>query len=208
MELRVDAPLSISETASAATAAANDMVDSAADAITALGSQIASLFNTDTPPQPAPAVEPAPAPAPAPKTKKRVLQFSISGASLPISSHLPWQDKLAQEGIASTTHTNMPEVNRSDDGRSFIVSGGCSKDFATVITYRNETDYRDNPRNALANVATPCENGRYTFNLGGLPDSTQGGTYYLLIGEQNATGTWAPASALLPITIQPIEVEE
>jgi hypothetical protein len=208
MELRVDAPLSISETASAAASAANDLVDSATDTITMLGSKIASLFATDTPAAITPETAPSSSPTPALKAKKRMLQFTVSGSALPVSSRLPWQDKDTQDGTASTTRTNTPQVSRSDDGRSFIVSGGCSKDFATVITYRNDSDYRDNPRNALANVATPCENGRYTFNLGSLPDSTQGGTYYLLIGEQSATGTWTPASALLPITIQPVEVDQ
>lgn len=207
MELRAESDPSLSEAASAAVSVAGDVVDSAADAITALGSKLASLFDDDPAPAPTTVVATPTTPAPA-RSKHRVLQFHISGASIPIPSHLPWQDADLQEGLASTTQSVMPAVTRSDDGRSFIVSGSCGAAFATIITYRNENDYRDNPRDALANVATPCESGHYTFNLGGLPDSTQGGTYYLLVGQQSATGTWTPSSALLPITIEPVEVEE
>lgn len=209
MELRVQTNASLSETATAAVAAANDVVSSAADAVSSLGSSIASLFSsTSTEQQSATLAAPVAPATPLPKATRRVLQFTISGASLPTQSHVPWQESDSHDAIASSTNTIMPSVTRSDDGRSFIVSGSCSKDFATIITYRNESDYRDNPRDSIANVATPCDSGHYTFNLGSLPDSTQGGTYYLLVGEQSATGTWTPSSALLPITIQPVEVEE
>lgn len=203
MELRVETDPTLAESASAAVGAAGDLLDSAVDAVLSL------LPGRDEPTSPEFASAPvAPEPAPAPKAKKRVLQFTVRGTPLPTSSRLPWQTEDAQDEIASTTLTVIPDIARSDDGRSFIVSGSCSSAYAVVIAYPEADDYREHPRNALVNVATPCESGHYTFNLGLLPDSTRSGTLYLLIGAQGETGTWTPASALIPITIDPIEIEQ
>ncbi len=202
MELRVETDPTLAESASAAVGAAGDLLDSAVDAVLSL------LPGRDAPapaPQTAPAAQPGPTTTPpTPPVHKRALQFSIHGAALPVPGRLPWQDSTT----SAPAMTEAPTISASEDGRSFTVSGSCSDAYAVVLTYRNEDDYRDNPRDALANIATPCTDDRYTFNLGALPDSTRGGTYYLLVGQQGETGTWTPISALLPISIAEIEIEQ
>lgn len=221
LELRVENDPTLAENAAAAASLAGGVLDSALDVVSGIGDSIASLITgdaTDTPvdqpsaqPEAAPDITVAPAPTPetpAPKRMRRMLQFSVRGSAVPASTRLPWQEKEVQDRLASTTQSAVPSITRSDDGRSYIVSGSCSDKYAVIITYRNEGDYRDNPRSSLINSSTPCDAGHYAFNLGGLPDSTQGGTFYLLVGAQGETGTWTPASALIPITIEPTEVQE
>lgn len=203
MELRVETDATFAESAAAAVGTASDVLDSAINAVLSL------LPGEKEPAATVISVEPpAPQPAPIARTKKRVLQFTVHGEPVPAYTRLPWQNEDVRDNLASTTQTSVPDIARSDDGRSFIVSGSCSSAYAVVIAYPEADDYREHPRNALVNVATPCESGHYTFNLGLLPDSTRSGTLYLLIGAQGETGTWTPASALIPITIDPIEIEQ
>lgn len=211
MELQTESDRTTTEVVADSAQAVGDAIGMVVAAADAVSGAISDFVASDTPaeaPQVAAVADAAPAvsmPSVAP-VLDHVLEFSVNGSAIPAQSRLPWQEKEAQEAVASTTLASPPHVTVADGGRSFTVSGSCAKSYAVIITYRHAEDYLTNPRSSLGNVATPCTGGHFTYDLSQLPETTLGGAYYLLIGEEGETGTWTPVSALLPITISSVEV--
>ncbi len=165
-------------------------------------------------PQP-PALElsqPAPDPALsiAVKKEKSKFGFRLLGGSIAAARNPDWKKRLADRKRAqssqagqpdSTDITNLP--NAAPDAENGLnISGACADKYFVVLVYANSQDYNQNPSSYIYNKAFDCLNGQYFYSIKDLPETLQGGNYYLLIGGQGDVGSWKPITALLPINIQ------
>lgn len=81
---------------------------------------------------------------------------------------------------------NNYTLSLSSDAKTLSVFGNCSKKYYTILIFSSPNDYSIDPSRALINRAGVCNSGKFEFAIGTgiLPDSTQNGKYYLVVGEQ------------------------
>lgn len=194
MELRIENESTLTETAAAAASVASDVVDSAVDAVSALGSTLASLFTGESATPSAPVVSTVETAVPMPVAKVKRLAYALGSSA---TSTVVYGD---------ANPLPMPEVSISADSMSLTISGTCSQPYFVVATYRSPRDYVDRPRSFASNYADHCANGRFSYTLEHLPSDTPPGTYFLLLGEQGEEGPWHATTSLIPIIISSVEV--
>lgn len=140
---------------------------------------------------------------------KNLYKFGIGAARIGTHRGLSWQadpgqrgkfGKLAGKQLGETI-TTAPQVRIDATEEVPVVRGSCSDAYFVILLYKNQDDYDVSPSSYILNKAYACVNGRYTFKISELPATLASGTYYLLVGSQGETGTWAPASSLVPITL-------
>lgn len=216
VELRIDNDLTLSESAadkmaSAAEAASNvfDFFGSIADTTlaTLTGTLPEQQKNAEPEAQKDASSTPlqiaAPSVPQAPVTHEESrLVFTVTGSALATDRVLPWQDDATQKAQRELSSSLLaPTTKLQNDGQSLVVSGACGKARFVVLTYRQADDYRTRPESYASNYGGDCENGTFSYDLSNLPVSTPDGDRYLLVGAQGESGSWVPASKLLPIRI-------
>ena len=142
----------------------------------------------------APAAIPIPIEALAPKQQ---YAFALSGTSIPTTAAVKNSDGTVTQQEISAVVT--PVVNNADG--SLTIAGECSDAYYVVLLFKNATDYADDPSSYLINKAYPCVGGTFTYSIKQLPYDLPDGDYYLMVGEEDASGSWTPITAQTEVTI-------
>lgn len=195
MELRVENDPTLSENTAAAASLASDVVTSALDAVSNLGSSLLDLVTPDAPPVQTPVAQAAPAASPVAPVKMKKLAFALGSSA---TSTVVYGD---------ANPLPMPEVSISADSMTLTVSGSCKLPYFVVATYRSPQDYVSHPRSFASNFADACTGGHFSYVVSHLPVDTAPGTYFLLLGEQGDDGPWHATTSLIPIIISSVEVD-
>lgn len=132
------------------------------------------------------------------------LSFAIQN-SLPVYiKELPWKPTTeSKDEKGQTNSVPPPNIASAGDPNSFAVNGTCAKEYFTVLLFRNQDDYANDPSTAIFNKAFRCANGNFnqTFTDQDFPSNLPDGNYYLVTGDQGTRGTWQPHSLIQIITI-------
>jgi hypothetical protein len=133
---------------------------------------------------------------------KEKYTFALTGATIPTKAHPDWKKAQGSPQTGSSQVTATPTLSADDTNGALDISGSCNDPYFVVLLYKNQEDYDAHPTSYIFNKAFDCQNGTYQYSLKDLPKTLADGTYYLLIGGQGDKGSWAPISALMPVTIQ------
>jgi hypothetical protein len=143
--------------------------------------------------------------APPPPVKERQLTFVVGDGPIDAERVLPWHDAAFKKELTDENVTpRAVDLKLSTNNKSLTISGSCSRDYFVVLLFRKKDDYLNRPGLFAANIAEPCKNGSYKYNLRDLPTDTAAGDYYLLVAEQSEQSAWAPISDLVPVTIDTV----
>jgi hypothetical protein len=178
----------VSDAASNVSDAMNSALDAVADAVN-------SVFEPDTTATPTPDIKVLP---------PSRLAFSMR-TSLPVyMKELPWKPPTdGKNDDRRTGSVPPPTVTNAGDQNSFKVEGACAQEYFTVLLFRNENDYANDPSSAIFNKAFRCVNGNFsqTFTDKDFSPNLADGNYYLVTGDQGTKGTWQPHSSIQIINI-------
>jgi hypothetical protein len=148
---------------------------------------------------------PAP-PAPPPSPPAHRYAFQAQSATAIAVRDLPWipagQLKDYDASVTAVSAAAMPTVTVVDNN-SLRVAGTCSEAEYVVLLFAHAGDFAADPAKALFNEAQPCVNGSFvrTISDSEFPTQLATGTYYLVIANQGADGTWLPFPQTYPIVI-------
>lgn len=123
--------------------------------------------------------------------------FSLTGKKISTVRQVKMPDGKTKEETVSTDLT--PSVDNTTGTLSF--SGTCSAEYYVVLLFKNQDDYKNDPRSYVVNRAYPCTNNSFTYALSDLPEGLPNGIYYLLIGEQSKKTPWKPITEMTEVTI-------
>lgn len=130
---------------------------------------------------------------------------TISEVSIATKRKTSWNNEHLDKKKESSTKvidTPVAVVESATEDNVFVVSGACQAAYFVVLVYKNKEDYDQNPSSYIVNKAFDCVNGQYSYAINTLPSNLADGSYYLLIGEEGESGSWAPVTALREITLK------
>jgi hypothetical protein len=133
---------------------------------------------------------------------KEKYTFALTGAIIPTKANPRWKKVPGSTQSVNVQVTTASALSSDDANGELDIQGNCAEPYFVVLLYKNQEDYDANPASYIFNKAFDCQNGMYSYSLKDLPQTLLDGTYYLLIGGQGNKGSWAPITALMPVTIQ------
>lgn len=109
----------------------------------------------------------------------------------PISSAEPTDTVVVQPPLVAGPSPERFASFSVPDDKPIVREIECADALYTVLVFRDGTDYRKSPREAVYNSANACKRGdlfKLEFNPGslGIPP----GDYYLIIADQGVSGSW------------------
>jgi len=132
------------------------------------------------------------------RPEKRVV-FNLNNQLVPSERYLEWHQEFKK--VKTNIENQGGNFILNSDNTKLIFEGTCKKEYFVILGYRHLNDYKTNPTSFIYNKAFNCKNGSYYYELNDLPLNINPQTYYFLVAEQDASGSWYPISAIKPVEI-------
>jgi hypothetical protein len=133
------------------------------------------------------------------KRPEKKVVFNLNGQLAVSEKYLEWHQEFNK--IKNNVKNAGGGFRLNSDRTKLIFEGNCQKEYFVILGYRHLNDYKTNPTSFIYNKAFNCKNGYYYYELNDLPLNITPQTYYFLVAEQNASGSWYPISAISPVAI-------
>lgn len=198
-----DSMSTVADAASEVGEAINSAVDAAATAVADAVTSVLEPAEAPVAQNEPPIEQPTPE---TPKAKPLPFRFDVGKEARRVAEGaLPWirnVDLSQKEPNGKSTVAS--EASVADTERSLRVEGVCRRAYYVVLLFAGPNDYLEDPSRALVNRAGPCVNGSFVFDLSeeNIPATLADGTYYLVTGEEDATGPWELHGVMREIVIK------